>query len=84
MLCFDTVLVSGRQVVIIMNPQPADISTCALVAGTQAETVTPLLNMTEADGALVAGAILLLWAVAWVFRSLIRTLTFEKESQNEL
>lgn len=34
----------------------------------------PLLSMDAADGARISGAILLVWAVAFGFRMLIRTL----------
>ena len=38
------------------------------------EITLPLLNMTLEEGAAISSAILLVWAVGWAFRTLIRTL----------
>lgn len=40
----------------------------------QHEIVLPLLNLTAAEGALIAGAVLAVWGVAWGFRVVIQTL----------
>jgi hypothetical protein len=41
----------------------------------------PVLNLDAAGGAAIAGAILAVWAVAWGFRTVIRTLNSTDGSQ---
>lgn len=40
----------------------------------QHEITLPLLNLTPAEGALIASAVLAVWGVGWAFRVLIQTL----------
>ena len=40
----------------------------------QLEITNPLLNLETADGALIAGAVLAVWAVGFGFKALIQTL----------
>lgn len=40
----------------------------------QHEITLPVLNLSPQEGAQIASAILAVWAVAWAFRMLIRTL----------
>lgn len=47
-------------------------STCTVTV--QHEITLPLLNITLEEGAAISSAILLVWAVGWAFRTLIRTL----------
>lgn len=66
-------------------PTPTDMSQCPLILMSPAEVgqqSSELWLMTPEQGAQVAGAILLLWAIAWVFRQFIgmlRTSTNEPE-----
>jgi hypothetical protein len=39
----------------------------------QHEITLPVLNLSPAEGAAIASAILAVWAVAWAFRMLIQT-----------
>lgn len=44
----------------------------------QHEIVTPVFNLDTADGAAIAGAILLVWAAGFAFRMLIRALNVDR------
>lgn len=62
---------------IYSDPQPADTSTCAYVVGSTAEfqgLANPFYSLSADEGALIAGAILALWAVGYAFRVLIQFL----------
>jgi hypothetical protein len=43
----------------------------------------PPLQLDTADGALIAGAVLAVWAIGWAARMLIRTLSIDSESTKE-
>jgi hypothetical protein len=47
-------------------------SACTVTVDIQAQF--PPFNLSESDGAQIAGAILAVWAVAWAFRALVRHL----------
>jgi len=60
-------------------------SACAVTL--QVEITTPFFSLSEAEGALIAGAILAVWAFGWGIRAVIRTVnssdgntTLESES----
>jgi len=40
----------------------------------------PVLNLDESGGALIAGAILAVWAIGWGARTLIRALNIDSDS----
>lgn len=65
-----------------VSPQPSDVTTCALVVASGYEhgqfSSSPWV-LTEAQGAQIGGAILLVWAIAWVFRALSRTLQSDEK-----
>lgn len=48
----------------------------------QVEITNPLLNMDTADGALIAGAVLAVWAAGFAFRAFIQTLRTSDGSTN--
>ena len=48
--------------------------TQACTVTVQLEITNPLLNLETADGALIAGAVLAVWAVGFGFKALIQTL----------
>lgn len=50
------------------------VCTQACTITVQHEITTPLLNLSVEEGALIAGAILAVWAVAFGIRMLIQTL----------
>lgn len=43
----------------------------------------PVLDLTAADGAIIAGAVIAVWAVGWAFRMLIRALNSDGGSSVE-
>jgi len=47
-------------------------SSCTVTV--QHEIVLPVLNLTPYEGGVIAGAVLAVWAVGFVFRALIRLL----------
>jgi hypothetical protein len=50
----------------------------------QHEITLPVLNLSPAEGAEIASAILAVWAVAWAFRMLIQTVkTSDGNQTNE-
>ena len=59
--------------VVIVNPPPVDISTCALLIPTPADRQSPF-DLSVAGGSAIATAIVFIWAVGFCFRALIRTL----------
>lgn len=59
---------------VVMNPQPSDLSTCTFVIGSYAEQVPDLLRLDEQGGIDIAVAVLGLLAVAYVFRALARAI----------
>lgn len=79
MICLE--VVAG--VVHVVNPQPSDLSACSLVAGSYSETVSELMQISPEQGASISAAIMLVWAVAWVFRQIIRTLNVGKNEGNQ-
>lgn len=46
----------------------------------QHEITLPVLNLSPAEGAAIAGAVLAVWAVGWAFRMLIRALNIDGNS----
>ena len=44
------------------------------------ELSLPPLQLSASEGALIAGAVLAVWAVGWAFRMLIRTLNIDGNS----
>ncbi|MFE8645284.1 hypothetical protein ACFX58_09405 [Sphingomonas sp. NCPPB 2930] len=48
--------------------------TSACTVTLQVEITTPLFNLSVEDGALITGAILVVWAVAYGFRAVLQVL----------
>ena len=69
-------------VVSVLNPQPADISTCVMVLATPGE-LSMFSPMSAADGAVIASAIAAVWALGFVFRALGSFFNVSGETQNE-
>ncbi|AEV26905.1 hypothetical protein ACLSSQ_09155 [Azospira sp. APE16] len=72
----------------LVATQPADLTACSLVVMSGSEFVSAQAspwNLTPEQGSQIGGAILVLWALAWVFRILAGMLNSshqpEKESQ---
>lgn len=71
------------QGLVLVNPQPADMSACQMVVGSYSEMSSELTRLSPTEGAQIAGAILLLWAIAWTIRVIVRTLNVDERNQNE-
>jgi hypothetical protein len=67
----------------VINPQPSDVTACSIVVGNYAESANPWIQLTTGDGALIAGAILAVWAVGYSFRVLIKVLKHTDEKETE-
>lgn len=65
----------------LVSPTPADLSTCQLVIGTYSELSPSLFRIDEQGGADIAVAVLLLFAVAFVFRMLAKAILHTDETQ---
>ncbi|SOY66726.1 hypothetical protein [Cupriavidus taiwanensis] len=68
------VQVEASGAVSVVNPQPADLSTCAYLVQTSAEYLNNPLALSAADGGAIGSAILLVWAVAYAIRSVLAAL----------
>lgn len=68
------VQVEASGAVSVVNPQPADLSTCAYLVQTSAEYLNNPLALSAADGASIGSAILLVWAVAYTIRAVLAAL----------
>jgi hypothetical protein len=69
---------------VIMNPQPADLSACAmLVPSGQAVVGNPFALDVEA-GAALSVAIISVWAIAFAFRSIMQTLSVKGSNHEEV
>lgn len=62
-----------------VSPQPSDLSSCSLVAGSYTETMSGISQLSPADGSQIAVAILVIWALGWVVRQIARTLNVDSE-----
>lgn len=60
--------------VAIVNPPPADISTCALLIPTPADSMSNPFILSVSDGYTIALAVVSIWAIGFGFRALIRSL----------
>lgn len=79
-LCVEVVPATG--VLQLMNPQPADKATCAMILldGDEFSTWAWFNLLSLDDGAQIAGAVIALWAVAWAIRTVIRALNVDNPS----
>lgn len=71
MLC---VAVDGSGAIVVVDPQPVEVSGCSLVVQSAADAVSPFALSPE-QGGQISVAILSVWSVAYVFRLFIRTLS---------
>lgn len=79
MLCV-AVDVSGS--VYVVDPQPADTSACGLVIVSGLEAHSSPWALTLEQGSQVGGAILAVWALAFVFRMVIRALNVDQNGDS--
>lgn len=74
------VQVNGDGSVSVVNPQPADLTTCAYVVQSSAEFLNNPLALSAADGGVIGSAILLVWAGAYAIRAVLGALASGDES----
>lgn len=60
--------------VYVQHPEPADVSSCALVLASPGEIGASPFSLDVPAASAIGAAILTLWAVAWGIRSAIQTL----------
>jgi len=75
MLC---AVVAPDGAVYVVDPQPADTSACGLVLVSGLEAHSSPWALTLEQGSQVGGAILAVWALAFVFRVVIRALNVDQ------
>lgn len=69
-------------VISIVLPAPADITTCALLIQTPAESANNPFMFSAEDGAAIAYAVVGVWCVGFAGRALIRSLALSGDSSN--
>lgn len=81
------IAIDGQGKLEAVIPSPPDYTLCSFVAITPQEFVSLTtegpFNLTPEQGSQIGGAILLIWAAAWVVRALSRTInasSSEKET----
>ena len=79
MLC---AVVAPDGAVYLVDPQPADTSACGLVLVSGLEAASSPWSMTPEQGAEIGGAVLLVWAVAYVFRVVARSLNVDENGDS--
>jgi hypothetical protein len=72
MLC---VQVGAGGVLEAVDPQPAEVSACALVLQSGSDLGNSPWSLTPEQGSEIGGAILAIWGLAYVFRILVRALS---------
>ena len=65
---------NGLNQVLIVTPPPADMSTCALLIPTVADSINDPFHLSAADGYAIAIAIVTVWCTGFAARALIRAL----------
>lgn len=73
--------INAAGVVMDVDPQPSDVSSCTLVLAVPAELQNDVMALTSTQGAEIGGAVLLVWAGAWVIRQVARALNVDGEPQ---
>lgn len=61
-------------VVVVINPEPADVSSCSLVLASPGEIGSSPFALDVPAAAAISAAVLLVWAVAWGCRQAINLL----------
>ena len=79
MLC---AVVAPDGAVYVADPQPADTSACGLVLVSGLEAASSPWSMTPEQGSEIGGAVLLVWALAYVFRVVARSLNVDQNGES--
>lgn len=75
MICASTHNANGVVYIVQQEPQPADVSMCPLVIANVGEIGQNPFSLTLDQGVQIGGAILFVWAIAWIFRALLKALS---------
>ena len=65
-----------------VDPQPVVTDSCSLVLVSGEEAGNDLLNLTAEQGSQIGGAILLVWALAFTFRMIIRAFNVDENGDS--
>lgn len=65
-----------------VDPQPVVTDSCSLVLVSGEEAGNDLLNLTAEQGSQIGGAILLVWALAFTFRMIIRSFNVDENGDS--
>lgn len=76
------VAVDAQGYVYAIDPQPALTTDCALVLVTGNSAASSPFALTPEQGAQIGVSILGLWALAFVFRMLVRALNVDSSQEN--
>lgn len=68
---------------VAVDPQPVDASTCTLVVTSGSEALNSPFAITPEQGSEIAGAVLVVWALGYVFRLLVRALSTGENPKEE-
>ena len=79
MLC---VAVGVNGSVFVVEPQPVDTASCGLVIVSGQEASSSPWALTLEQGSQVGGSILLVWALAFAFRVVIRALNVDENGDS--
>lgn len=75
-------VVDANGAVFVVDPQPADTSACGLVLVSGLEAASSPWSMTPEQGSEIGGAVLLVWALAYVFRVVARSLNVDENGDS--
>lgn len=67
---------------VVADPQPVDMAACGLVVVSGIEAAASPWSMTPEQGSQIAGAVLAVWALAFVFRMFIRALNVDQQGDS--
>lgn len=79
-VCARTIQQADGSLLLALDPSATNLTACQYVVESGAETQWAFLTIEEAT--IFAGAIGLLWAVAWGFRQLVHALNVSEGSNN--
>lgn len=65
-----------------VDPQPVVTDSCSWVLVSGEEAGNDLLNLTAEQGSQIGGAILLVWALAFTFRMIIRSFNVDENGDS--
>lgn len=75
-------VVDSNGSVFVVDPQPVDTAACGLVIVSGLEAHSSPWALTLEQGSQVGGAILAVWALAFVFRVVIRSLNVDEQGDS--